>query len=391
MRERLARQPQQAGDGLVGLPDAPPGETEVCTVEVIDEATGQIIGVQTVSIHITGVNQPPIADANGPYASEEGSAITFNATGSHDPDGSIILFEWDWDNDGVYDESTTSPTIAYNWYDDYTSMVSLRVTDGIGAMATNNAQVTVNNVAPMVGNIIAPIDPVEVGTEISASAGFTDPGILDTHTAVWDWDDSNTSEGNVSEANGSGSVSGSHPYTIPGVYTIKLTVTDDDGDSGESLFQYIVVYDPTAGFVTGGGWIDSPAEAYTPDPSLTGKANFGFVSKYKKGQSTPSGQTQFQFKVASLNFHSTSYQWLIIAGVNAKFKGSGTINGEGDYGFMLTATDGQLAGGGDIDKFRIKIWDKLTDEIIYDNQLGDSEDAGATQAIGGGSIVIHAK
>jgi len=70
---------------------------------------------------------------------------------------------------------------------------------------------------------------------------------------------------------------------------------------------------------------------------------------------------------------------------------SGTINGSGDYGFMLTAIDGQVNGGGGIDKFRIKIWDKATGAIVYDNQMGAADDANPTTAIQGGSIVIHKK
>ncbi len=98
----------------------------------------------------------------------------------------------------------------------------------------------------------------------------------------------------------------------------------------------VVVYDPSAGFVAGGGWIDSPAGVYTADPPLTGKANFGFVSKYKKGAPVPTGNTEFQFKAGNLNFHSTSYDWLLITGSDyAKFKGTGAINGEGEYKFML--------------------------------------------------------
>ena len=141
---------------------------------------------------------------------------------------------------------------------------------------------------------------------------------------------------------------------------------------------------------SGGGWIDSPEGAYTPDPSLTGKANFGFVSKYKKGADVPSGETEFQFHVADFNFRSTSYDWLVIAGVKAKFKGEGTINGSGVYGFMLTAIDSQLKSRSNGDEFRIKVWDKATGEVIYDSKT-DTEDEDFTQAIGGGSIVIHAK
>jgi len=46
-----------------------------------------------------------------------------------------------------------------------------------------------NNTPPAVGAITAPIDPVLVNTEISASAGFTDPDAKDIHTATWEWGD----------------------------------------------------------------------------------------------------------------------------------------------------------------------------------------------------------
>lgn len=95
--------------------------------------------------------------------------------------------------------------------------------------------------------------------------------------------------------------------------------------------------------------------------------------------------------MADLHFHSTSYQWLVIAGPKAQFKGVGTINGEGEYGFMLTAVDEALTPSRDVDLFRIKIWDRTTDEVVYDNQMGESDDGDAATAIGGGSIVIHNK
>jgi len=58
------------------------------------------------------------------------------------------------------------------------------------------------------------------------------------------------------------------------------------------------------------------------------------------------------------------------------YKGTGTINGAGEYGFMLTATDG------DPDRFRIKIHN---DGVIYDNQpvVGDGTE------LGGGQIIVH--
>ncbi|MDL1979793.1 MAG: hypothetical protein LWX52_17215 [Deltaproteobacteria bacterium] len=87
---------------------------------------------------------------------------------------------------------------------------------------------------------------------------------------------------------------------------------------------------------------------------------------------------------------SDTYQWLVVAGHKAKFKGDGAINGEGNYGFMITAVDEALTPSADVDLFRIKIWDKdNNDEVVYDNQMEDPEDADPTTEIGGGSIVIH--
>jgi predicted outer membrane repeat protein len=170
--------------------------------------------------------------------------------------------------------------------------------------------------------------------------------------------------------------------SVIGIHVVQLEVCDNSGVMAcDAVETTVVVYDSSAGFVTGGGWIDSPAGAYTADPSLTGKATFGFVSKYKKGANTPTGNTEFQFKAGGLNFHSSSYEWLVVTGGNdAKFKGVGTINGEGPYKFQI------WAGDGDTDTFRIKIWteDALgTETVIYDN--------GFDQAISGGSIVIHTK
>ena len=83
--------------------------------------------------------------------------------------------------------------------------------------------------------------------------------------------------------------------------------------------------------------------------------------------------------------------WLVVSGAKAQFKGSGTINGAGDYRFLVTVTDGNQPGGGGTDKFRIKIWDASTNAVVYDNVMGGSDDINLAnpQALGGGSIVIH--
>ena len=67
----------------------------------------------------------------------------------------------------------------------------------------------------------------------------------------------------------------------------------------------------------------------------------------------------------------------------------GRINGAGNYGFQLFARDSAITGGGTNDAFRIKIWEKATDAVVYDNELGAADDADPTSALTGGSIVIH--
>jgi len=113
---------------------------------------------------------------------------------------------------------------------------------------------------------------------------------------------------------------------------------------------------------------------------LTGKANFAFSAKYKKGDSIPTGQAEFQFHAGDLNFHSTGFDWLFTGTSRTRLKGTGTVNGLDGYQFTIWATDG------DPDTFRIKIWEDDGfggETVLYDTR--------SEQPLGGGSIVIHAK
>jgi len=228
----------------------------------------------------------------------------------------------------------------------------------------------VDDTPPQIVEIILPADPIQIGTTVELNASFYDQLYADTHSATVDWGDGNTTSGMIDETNQT--VTGNWSYAQSGVYTVNLTVEDYFGRTDWETFQYVVVYDPGCGFVTGGGWIDSPSGAYIPNASLTGKANFGFVSKYKKGHTIPTGNTQFNFQEADLNFHSDNYQWMVIIGSCAIYKGSGTINGEGDYRFIVTVFDGAE------DMFGIKIYDNSN--VIYDSGL---------IPLGGGQIKIH--
>ena len=105
-----------------------------------DEDTGELYVLGLVENNFEGFfvipdqpSQKPIAEFNWiPSFPQPGETIIFNASESYDTDGSIMLYEWDWDYDGVFDENHTTPTSTHFWEDIGDFPVTLRVTDNHG-------------------------------------------------------------------------------------------------------------------------------------------------------------------------------------------------------------------------------------------------------------------
>ena len=182
------------------------------------------------NLYARATNLPPLADANGPYVGDEASEITLDGSGSYDPDGTSLLYEWDLDGDGSYDDATgASPT--FSWGDDYVGAVGLRVADDAGLTDTDSTTVIVNNVAPTVD--AGPDQTAECCVDaVSMSGSFADPGWLDTHTVHWDFGDG---------ASADGSLEVSHVYSELGTFPATLTITDDDGGVGVEAATVTVV------------------------------------------------------------------------------------------------------------------------------------------------------
>jgi CSLREA domain-containing protein len=323
-----------------------------------------------------------------------GQSASFSVTAC----GVNLTYQWRKNGANISGATASSYTIAAVTAAD-AGNYDVVVSGLCGNLTSNAAVLTVSSgCGTPVVSLTAPASGAifSVGTPISFTGAFTD-ATGQPHTANWNFTSNlvNADQpGAVNEA--AGTVSASYTFAQAGVYLVTLTVTNNCGNSGsantlgaDQMSALVVIYDPSAGHVTGGGWINSPAGAYVPNPALVGKANFGFVSKYKNGATVPDGNTEFQFKAGNLNFKSAVYEWLVIAGARAQYKGSGTINHAGDYRFMLTAIDGQQPGGGEQDKFRIKIWNNVGGGLVYDNQLNAPDSADPTTVLGGGSIVIH--
>ena len=243
------------------------------------------------------------------------------------------------------------------------------VISGIDASASSNP-VALGSSAILSATISPAISGVTVSFNVDPGTG-----VITTYTAV---------------TNSLG-VATTTPVSELTVNLYKVVATAASGcDTSDAA--YLAVYDPNSSFITGGGWITSPVGALVAQPSLTGKANFGFIAKYKKGNNQVDGNTEFQFQDGDFNFKSSALDpgTLVISGSKGTYRGEGTVNGTGDYGFMVSAVDGQITGGGGTDLFRIKIWDRSNgNTVVYDNNMYKDENGVPTTILGGGSIVIH--
>jgi hypothetical protein len=360
-------------------------------------------GVTEYTASVTVNNVAPTATFGNDGPVSEGTSFHLSLTSPQDPSSADVAtgFQYAFDCGGGsgYGAFGSAASATCPTSDNGVRTVKGKIKDKDGGVTEYTASVTVSNLAPVV-SITSPAFGAlyaKNGTSnptVAPVASFTDAGKSDTHTCSVSWDDATpNTAGTVTETagTGSGSCAASHAYTAAGVYTIRVTITDDDGGSGYAEVM-VVVYDASAGFVTGGGWIDVQPGSYPADPTLSGRANFGFNSQYKKGAMVPTGNTEFQFQVGNLNFHSEDYSWMVVSGSKAQYRGTGTINGVAGYDFTLTAYDGDLGGGpSSYDRFRIVITRHSNGALVFDNRNGASMDMDSAnpQNIAGGSIVIH--
>ncbi len=298
-------------------------------------------------------NLPPTANANGPYEVDEGSVTLLSAAGSSDPNGDPLVYEWDLDNDGVYDDALgANPN--YLGVDDGVYTVGLRVTDTLLA-DTTTALVTVNNVAPIVE---AGIDLGAIeGETLTFDGSFTDPGVEDTHTIEWDFGDGSATQ--------TGTLTPTHTYENDGVYTATLTVTDDDGGVGVDTLTVTVGNAPPV-VEAGADQIDVPIDSsISLDPAAFTDAGI-------------------------LDVHTATIDWgdgtAADVGAVTQGAGSGSVAGthtyttDGTFVVRVTVTDD--AGGSGFDTFTVTvIQDANTDPVV---------DAGPDAIIDEGATFVSA-
>ncbi len=169
----------------------------------------------------SSTNQNPLANAGGPYEGSVYQLITFDGSESSDSDGTITGYRWDFDNDGTYDTDwLTTPTTTHSYSSAGTYILKLEVKDDGGATATNTTTATISGEekSSPVANVNGPYNGLTFQSIIFDGYNSYDPdGTIVSYS--WDFGDGKTASG----------VKPTHSFTAAGVFTINLTVTDNDG------------------------------------------------------------------------------------------------------------------------------------------------------------------
>ena len=190
----------------------------------------------TLALSVQTGNNPPIAKAGGPYTGTEGTAFTYNSTGSTDPDGNPITYDWDF-GDGTAHSTLAAPRHAYGDNGVYT--VTLIVTDSRGAASLpSQTTATIANALPVITLTRGPTSDFAADHPFAVSATFTDNGARELHTSVIDWGDGSILsparlyDSTVASSNRSWGTTGAvHTYAAPGTYNVTITISDKDGGS----------------------------------------------------------------------------------------------------------------------------------------------------------------
>jgi DNA/RNA endonuclease G (NUC1) len=216
-----------------------PWQDYLTTVDQIEAQSGYdllALLADDVEAAVESNTQPPLATATGPInALAEGGTASFSAAGSLDPNGTIASFSWDFGDGGA----ATGETVTHVYAQDGTYTARLTITDNDGLTDTATMVVNVTNVVPVVNTV--PNASVNVGVAYTVSGTFQDPG-ADAWTATVNWGDGSAPS---SVALGGRSFTLTHTYATADLYTVTVTIADDDSSAAST--HSVTVVQPTTG------------------------------------------------------------------------------------------------------------------------------------------------
>ena len=185
------------------------------------------------------VRAPPIASFTAtPNPTVVGASVTFNASASRDPDGNIATYRWDFgDSTNGSGAITTHPYTIAGTYN-----VTLNVTDNDALNGTAYHDVVVQAAPagpqPPVADFTVNPSRANPGAPVTfdASASFDPDGTIVSY--AWEFGDSTAGGGVVA----------THSYANPGLFTVNLTVVDNQTLSSSATHQLTVNAPPHAAF-----------------------------------------------------------------------------------------------------------------------------------------------
>jgi PKD repeat protein len=195
-----------------------PGTYEVA-LTVTDN--GGLTGRSTYIVHISDVPKiPPTAAISGPVAGMVNDPLTFDGSGSSDRDGKIVGYAWDF-GDGT---TGKGPRVTHTYPVFGTYQVTLTVADNDGLSAKATQTVTIDEVVrlqlpPNVALTVPSLGLPDENLIFDASASNDPDGQIVNYT--WDFGDGFIQSGLL--------ITPTHSYSQTGVYTVSLTLTDNDG------------------------------------------------------------------------------------------------------------------------------------------------------------------
>ena len=291
------------GDGGTGGTAGPSGSPDASgassALEPLASASGGSVEDSSSPDDLAGLidgamaaeTSKPFAWIQGDYVIQAGDSLTIDASASYAASGQIVSYEWDFDGDGAYDQTTTAPTVEHAFPDEFEGVVGVRATqsDGLSAMATSPIMVTddgdqtprESDNCPDINNWGQTDEDADgVGDECDSSPGFPDEdeaGVSEVADGASAPTDDSADPADPSDpAAGSPSAVPAADRTVPDASSAPVVAAPDDasgalGDSadpGIAVVSPVVVSVPSSSSAAGGSAMLARTGISAPDAAL---------------------------------------------------------------------------------------------------------------------------